>query len=71
MKDSKWEYVKNRLFSGKGETEFVYKINELDKNAPILIAPLHATKQDSLAINEIIDELRVIIPNRTIDYFKN
>ena len=70
MKDSKWEYVKNRLFSGKGETEFVYKINELDKNAPILIAPLHATKQDSLAINEIIDELRVIIPNRTIDYFK-
>ena len=70
-KDYKWEYIKDRLFSGKGEGEYVYKLNPLVPNAPILISLNSATKQDSLAVNEIIDELREIIPNRTIDYLDN
>ena len=69
--DPNWEYVKNRLYSGKGETEYAYKINPLVNNAPILIELQYASQQDSLIINEIIDELKAVIPNRTIDYFKN
>lgn len=66
-----WEYVKNRLYSGKGDTEYVYKINALVKDAPILISLHSASEQDSLIVNEIIDELKVIIPNKKIDFFKN
>ena len=35
--DGNWEYIKDRLFSGNGEAEFVYKLNPYNKNAPILI----------------------------------
>jgi sensor histidine kinase YesM len=58
----KWEYIKERLFDG--ETENVYKIK-----GPILISLKDASPQDSIIINEIIQELRIIIPNKTIDYF--
>lgn len=57
-----WEYVKDRLFDG--ETEKVYK-----REGPILISLKYASKQDSLIVNEIIRELRTVIPNKTIDYF--
>lgn len=60
----KWEYIKDRLFDG--ETEHVYKIR-----GPILISLKNASRQDSLIIKEIIQDLRTIIPNKTIDYFKN
>lgn len=60
----KWEYVKDRLFDG--ETENVYKIK-----GPILILLKNASQQDSIIIKEIIQELRTIIPNKTIDYFKS
>lgn len=60
----KWEYLKDRLFDG--ETENVYKIK-----GPILISLKNASRQDSIIINEIMQELRVIIPNKTIDYFEN
>lgn len=59
-----WEYVKDRLFDG--ETEIVYK-----REGPILISLKYASKQDSLIVNEIIRELRTVIPNKTIDYFDN
>ena len=59
-----WEYVKDRLFDG--ETEKVYK-----REGPILISLKYASKQDSLIVNEIIRELRTVIPNKTIDYFNN
>ena len=49
-----------------GETEQVYKRKE-----PILISLQNASKQDSFIVNEIIQELRTVIPNKTIDYFKN
>lgn len=64
FKDKNWEYVKDRLFDG--ETEKVYK-----REGPILISLRYASKQDSLIVNEIIRELRIVIPNKTIDYFKN
>ena len=60
----KWEYIKDRLFDG--ETENVYKIK-----GPILISLQDASPQDSIIIKEIIQELRTIIPNKTIDYFKS
>ncbi|MGM8361022.1 sensor histidine kinase [Flavobacterium sp. ARAG 55.4] len=59
-----WEYVKDRLFDG--ETETVYK-----REGPILISLKYASKQDSLIVNEIIRELRTVIPNETVDYFDN
>jgi two-component system, LytTR family, sensor kinase len=59
-----WEYVKDRLFDG--ETEKVYK-----REGPILISLKYASKQDSLIVNEIIRELRTVIPNKTVDYFNN
>ncbi|GEL10585.1 Histidine kinase [Flavobacterium glycines] len=58
----KWEYIKDRLFDG--ETENVYKIK-----GPILISLENASQQDSIIIKEIIQELRIIIPNKTIDFF--
>nr|WP_315151591.1 histidine kinase [uncultured Flavobacterium sp.] len=63
-KNKNWEYVKDRLFDG--ETEKVYK-----REGPILISLRYASKEDSLIVNEIIRELRTVIPNKTIDYFKN
>jgi two-component system LytT family sensor kinase len=69
--DQNWEYIKSRLFSGKGEAEFVYKLNLSYKNTPILIDLQDATHNDSLAVDSIIKELRTIIRNKKIDYFKN
>ncbi|MFI0429664.1 sensor histidine kinase [Mariniflexile sp. HMF6888] len=69
--DSNWEYIKDRLFSGKGEAEFVFKLNQLEKKAPILIDLQGETYNDSLTVDSIIKELRTIIPNKTIDIFKN
>lgn len=63
-KNKNWEYVKDRLFDG--ETEKVYKLE-----GPILIDLSNATRQDSLAVEETINELRTILPHKTIDYFKN
>lgn len=60
----KWEYIKDRLFDG--ETEHFYKIR-----GPILISLKNASRQDSIIIKEIIRELRTVIPNKTIDYFKS
>ncbi len=57
-----WEYIKDRLFDG--ETETVYK-----REGPILISLKYASKQDSLIVNEIIRELRTVIPNKTVDFF--
>lgn len=65
-----WEYIKSRLFTGNGEAEFVYKLNPFIKNAPILIDIQNATHNDSLAVATIIKELKTIIPNKKIDYFK-
>ncbi|WMI64334.1 hypothetical protein RBH94_09700 [Aestuariibaculum sp. YM273] len=69
--DYNWEYIKERLFSGKGEEEFVYKIDYQNKHYPILFDIKSATIEDSLIVKEVIDELREIIPNRTIDIFSN
>lgn len=63
-RDSHWEYVKNRLFNGK--SEFVFKVQ-----GPILIVLDNATKQDSIAVEKTISELKKILPNKTIDYFGN
>jgi len=63
-RNSEWEYIKNRLFNG--ESEYVFKIQ-----GPILIALGNATKKDSLAMEKTMSELKKILPNKTIDYFKN
>lgn len=66
-----WEFIKERLFSGEGEEEYVYKLNQSRWDTPILINLQNATPNDSLVIDEIIKELRIIIPNKTIDYFES
>lgn len=63
-KNKNWEYVKDRLFDG--QTENVYRVE-----GPILLILNKATKQDSLAVQQIMKELRAILPNKTIDYFED
>lgn len=70
--DPYWEYIKERLFSGHGEEEYAYKLDHYNETSlPILIRLVSASSQDSLAVNEVMNELRMLIPNRTIDYFSN
>jgi len=64
IENKSWEYVKDRLFDG--QTENVYKLK-----GPILIDLEGASKQDSLIVNQMMKELRIVIPNKTIDYFNN
>lgn len=63
-----WEYIKDKLFEGK-----VHRNNETAKkfSGPILFTLKHATKQDSLAVNMILEELKKLIPHKTIDFFSN
>ncbi len=63
-KNEKWEYIKDRLFDG--ETENVYRME-----GPILFILNKATKQDSLVVQQIMKELRAILPNKTIDYYED
>ncbi|MBD0832396.1 sensor histidine kinase [Aestuariibaculum sediminum] len=69
--DTNWEFIKERLYSGKGEGEFVYKVDYLNKHYPILFDIESATAEDSLIVRGVIEELRSVIPNRTIDIFSN
>ncbi len=63
-KDENWEYVKERVFNGYNEKVYKY-------NGPILYKLYNATAKDSLVVNSILEELRVLLPNKEIDYFKN
>lgn len=63
-KDEKWEYVRVRIFDG-------YSTNIHKYDGPILCELYNATAKDSLAFQEILEELRVLLPNKEIDYFKN
>ncbi|MDD7915298.1 sensor histidine kinase [Polaribacter ponticola] len=66
-----WEYVKDRLFEGNGESDYAYKINYRNKNYPILISTQDATSQDSIVVNEIITKLKTLIPNRKFLFIKD
>ncbi|UKM65500.1 histidine kinase [Flavobacteriaceae bacterium GSB9] len=66
-KNIKWEYIKDKLFEGK-----VYRSHEKAKkiSGPIILFTLNnATKQDSLAVKTVIEDLKKVIPNKTTDYF--
>lgn len=63
-KDENWEYVKDKLFDGK--TPEVYKIK-----GPILLRLTNATKEDSLLVEESMQEIREILPNKKIDFYEN
>ncbi|MCL6294223.1 sensor histidine kinase [Jejuia spongiicola] len=63
-KDENWEYVKERVFNGYGERVYKY-------NGPILYKLINATSKDSLAMNIIMEELRLLLPNKEIGYLKN
>ncbi len=67
LRDSKnenWEYVKDKLFDGK--TSEIFKIK-----GPILIKLRNATQKDSLLVKESMQEIREILPNKEIDFYKN
>ena len=59
-----WEYVKNRLFDGK--TSGVPKFT-----GAISYALEGATAQDSLVVDNLMSQLRVLAPNKTVEYFLN
>ncbi|MFB9051589.1 sensor histidine kinase [Formosa undariae] len=59
-----WDYVKNRLFDGK--TSRVPKFT-----GAISYALEGATAQDSLVVENLMSQLRVLAPNKTIEYFHN
>ena len=63
-KDDKWEYVKERVFDG--ETENIHKFSR-----PILIELESAHSVDSAAVDLVFDELRALMPHKSIDYFEN
>lgn len=63
-KDEKWEYIKDRLFDG--ETSNVQKLN-----GPILFTLENATAEDSLMVENAIQKIRTIIPNKKIDFYEN
>ncbi|WNH14058.1 sensor histidine kinase [Thalassobellus suaedae] len=67
-KDIHWEYVKDKLFEGK-----INRSNETAKkfSGPILFTLKNATKKDSLAVSEIIESLKKVIPNKTIESFSS
>lgn len=59
-----WEYVKNRLFDGKTSRtpKFIGAISYLLEGA---------TAQDSLIVDSLMRQFRVLAPNKTIEYFLN
>ena len=63
-KNKNWEYVKDRLFDG--ETENVYRME-----GSILFILNKATKYDSLVVQQIMKELRTILPNTTVAYYED
>ncbi|MBD0825061.1 sensor histidine kinase [Aestuariibaculum marinum] len=62
-KDDNWEYIKDRLFDG--ETPVVYKLN-----GPILLKLENATSNDSLLVERAMDEIKGILPDKTIDFYE-
>ncbi|MFI2742542.1 sensor histidine kinase [Zhouia sp. PK063] len=71
IKDANWEYIKDRLFSGNGSGEFIYKVGYENTNCPILFDLVSPTVADSIAVEDVIKKLRTIIPNRKFAIFKN
>ncbi|MEL0652459.1 histidine kinase [Algibacter sp. TI.3.09] len=63
-KDDKWEYVKERLFDGEIE-------NFHSHSGPILIELVNPRSPDSTALESVFDELRGVLPDKDIDYFRN
>jgi two-component system LytT family sensor kinase len=64
-KDEKWEYVKDRIF-------YNLQNGEIQKfSGPILCELYDATAQDSLIVNNLFKELRILLPNKEIDHFKS
>ena len=67
-KDIRWEYIKDKLFEGK-----INRRNETAKklSGPILFTLKNATKKDSLAVNEVIEDLKKVIPHKTVESFSS
>ncbi|GAA3642368.1 hypothetical protein GCM10022397_29230 [Flavivirga jejuensis] len=67
-KDIPWEYVKDKLFEGK-----INRSNETAKkfSGPILFTLKNATEKDSVAVSIIIEDLKKIIPHKTVEYFSS
>ncbi len=67
-KDISWEYIKDKLFNGKIDRNFI-DANKL--SGPILFTLTNATEQDSLAVLNVIEELKKVVPNKKVDFFFN
>lgn len=60
----KWEYIKTRLFEEGKSTVAKF-------NGPILINLEDASPQHKNIVDEILKEIKELIPNKTIAYFKD
>lgn len=67
--DPKWEYIKHTLFDHNFGKRQVYSPDKL--KGPILLVLINATKQDSLAFDSVMKELRTLIPTKPIAYFSD
>ncbi|MFI1771675.1 sensor histidine kinase [Thalassobellus citreus] len=66
-KDKKWEFFRERVFSKTDGNK-----SDFNKyNGPILVKLYNATKKDSLVFNDLFQELRRLIPDKFIGYYKN
>ncbi|NMH88547.1 sensor histidine kinase [Flavivirga algicola] len=68
-KDEKWEYVKERILP-KNKLFFNGELRIHKFSGPILYKLYNATSEDSLALENLIEELKPLLPNKEINYFK-
>jgi len=61
-KDENWEYVKDRI-----ATHHIEINNKLFKG-PIFFKLKNASKEDSLVVNNLLDELKILLPSKEIGY---
>ena len=67
-KDSLWEYVKYEV--GKGKVNLKIKYRETYKD-PILFSLKSATPSDSLAVESLMSELKLIFPLKEVAYYSD
>lgn len=63
--DDNWEFVKNRVSQG------YVALNITRFSGPILYELHNATEHDSMAMKEIVQELKMILPNKTIESYSS
>lgn len=67
-KNLSWEYIKDKLFEGKVDRKLVPRLKIF---GPVLLDLKNATALDSLAVKTLLEEIRTVLPQKTITYFSD